>query len=107
MEEREGRIETWRKEKAGMRIKSWGKEAGLRLAVKEKAGFRLGGTKRLGSDLEEREGGIQTGRKEKAGSRPGGKRSRIQTGRKEKAAFRSAEDTKVGFIFQEASKLRV
>ena len=86
--QREGRIKTWRKEKAGMRIKSWGKEAGLRLAVKEKAGFRLGGTKRLGSDLEEREGGIQTGRKEKA-------------------AFRSAEDTKVGFIFQEASKLRV
>ena len=69
------------------------------------------------SDLDEREGWIQTGRKDKAGSRLGGKtrrdpdweerQGRVQTGRKEKAKFRSAEDTKVGFIFQEASKLRV
>lgn len=47
-----------------MKIKSWRKEAGLRVGVKT----------RQDSDLEEREGIVQTWRKEKAEFRLGGKR---------------------------------
>ena len=64
----EKKIQTWRKEKAGLRL-GVKKKAG----VKEKAGFRLGGTRRWDPNWEEGQGRIQTGRKDKAGSRLGGK----------------------------------